>query len=479
MDGVVETRSGRIRGQERNGVWSFSGIPFAGTTAGGNRFRPPTPAPTWAGIRDALEFGPVAPQAGAPLGAVYDAGPDGQSEDCLNLNVWTPGFEGPGRPVMVWVHGGGFTTGSGSGGLYRGGRLARRAGVVAVSFNYRLGALGFLAHPSLEDEGGLGNYGLLDQLAALEWVRDNISVFGGDPLNVTIFGESAGAMSISALLGIPRSKGLFQRAVIESGPPFTHTRERAEVAAHSLTEILGLGTLDRRALESIPADQLVAATRTLGSRLPDPGEITLPLLPVIDGELLPASPVEMVANGSAAEVPLIIGTNRDEVTLFAAGDPRLSNIDDEGLRRWTSRTAPGVDTDALIEEYRAVRSQRGEPVSPLDLWMSIGTDVLFRWPSLRLAAAQQLHQVQTFVYLFVWESPLFDGALGSTHAVGNPVRLWRRRPSGRCRPGRGRTGSRRALRPHARSLDLVRRGPATPPTTWPTGPRGTPTGGPP
>jgi para-nitrobenzyl esterase len=370
-------------------------------------------------VRDASEFGPCAPQA-ASLDGLAFSGPEGQSEDCLNLNVWTTGFEAPTRPVMVWVHGGGFTTGSGSGALFRGGRLAKNTGVVVVTFNYRLGALGFLAHPALADGGALGNYGLLDQIAALEWVRDNIATFGGDPANVTIFGESAGAMSISALLGIPKAQGLFHRAIIESGPPYTHSAERAERAAMDLAHELGLSTIDRSTFESIPADDFVAATRVLQARTPDPGEITLPFLPTIDGHLLPDSPTSMVAGGSASSIPLMIGTNRDEMTLFAAGDPRLSGIDDSGLAHWTSRAAPSVDAGALIESYRSARAERGESTDARHLWVAIGTDVVFRWKSLQFAAAHHAHQANTYVYLFVWESPAFGGVLGSSHGLEIP-----------------------------------------------------------
>ena len=237
MDGVVEVHGGRVRGVERNGTWSFSGIPYAATPAGRRRWRPPAPVAPWSGIRECDRFGPVAHQAPMEIEAFMGGEPEAASEDSLSLNIWTPGVDGGHRPVMVWVHGGSFVSGSGSGGMYRGGRLAREGNVVVVTINYRLGLFGFLAHPVLaepdqtwldgEQWSGFGNWGLADQIAALRWVRDHIASFGGDPGKVTLFGESAGGMSVSALLGASAAKGLFHRAIVQSGPPYTHSVEAA------------------------------------------------------------------------------------------------------------------------------------------------------------------------------------------------------------------------------------------------------------
>ncbi len=237
MTGVVEVRSGRVRGVQRNGVWSFSGIPYAAPPDGPRRWRPPQSPVPWSGVRVCDRFGPIAPQAPGLVELSLGGEPDEHSEDCLSLNIWTPAPDTARRPVMVWVHGGSFLSGSGAGSLYRGGMLAREGDVVVVTINYRLGMLGFLAHPCLEDPSqiwldgeewaGFGNWGLADQIAALHWVRDHIAGFGGDPDNVTVFGESAGGISISALLGVPSVRGLFHRAIIESGPPYTHSSEQA------------------------------------------------------------------------------------------------------------------------------------------------------------------------------------------------------------------------------------------------------------
>ncbi len=424
MDGVLEISGGRIRGRERSGVWAFSGVPYARAPVGPLRWRPPQPPAPWRGVRDAVEFGPVAPQPRALAGVAVPGDPAEESEDCLTLNVWTPSPDGARRPVMVWIHGGGFTSGTGAGLLSRGGDLARHGDVVVVTVNYRLGALGYLAHPSLAGgpgpDGTAGNWGLRDQVAALRWVHDHIAAFGGDPGNVTVFGESAGGMSVSALLGVPAARGLFHRAIVQSGPPYTHTPARARRAAEDLVRELGLVAPTREVLEGVPAADLVAATRALRDRLPPPGELPLPLLPVVDGAVLPRRPEEAVAAGAVADVPLLLGTNRDELSFFAFGDPRMAGMDDEALARWMARAAPHVPPGEVVERYRAARVARGEPVAPFDLWVSAGSDLVFRWPTLALAAAQRTHQPRTYVYLFAWETPAFGGTMGSCHGLEIP-----------------------------------------------------------
>jgi len=360
--------------------------------------------------------------------------PDEHSEDCLSLSVWTPGTDGSHRPVMVWVHGGGFTSGSGAGDLYRGGVLAREGDVVVVTINYRLGALGFLAHPALaapdepwlggERWRGCGNWGLADQVAALAWVRDHIADFGGDPGNVTLFGESAGAMGIAALLAVPEARGLFHRAVVESGPPYWLTLDGAADRAERLAARLGV-PLTREALARVPADDLVRETTALGASLRiGEGGLPLPVLPVIDGGLLGRPPEEAIAGGSSAGVPLMVGTTRDEAAFFAVGLPELSKLDDAGVARWVTRAgAPPREAPGLVAAYRAARSERGDPVTPRDLWVAIASDLIFRLPSVRLAdihARAASPGVGTFTYLFTWETPAFGGILGSCHALEIP-----------------------------------------------------------
>jgi para-nitrobenzyl esterase len=395
------------------------------------RWRPPIAAETWDGIRDASTFSPIAPQSASVAGITSPSDPDNSephSEDCLSLNVWTPNLPdmptstaGTGRPVMVFVHGGGFTSGSGSVFLYRGGSLVRNGDAVVVTLNYRLGALGFLGHRAMSGPDRLvGNWGLHDQVAALRWVHDNIDAFGGDANNVTVFGESAGGFSVAALLGAPDAAGLFRRAIVQSGGPYAHSVEEAERAAARLAEVVGVARCDRDSLERVPAAELVAATEEIGRRRPDPGMLPLPFLPTIDGVFLPCHPLAAVADGVASGIDLLIGTNRDEMTLFGLGNPALMNMDEAGVDRWMANELPDVPAGEVVEAYRSARGGRAEPVGPRDLWVAAGTDIVFRWPSLQLAAAHVARGSTAFVYLFDWESPAFDGILGSCHALELP-----------------------------------------------------------
>ena len=286
--------------------------------------------------------------------------PGEQGEDCLTLNVWTPELVGA-RPVLVWLHGGAFLRGSGASTLYHGFRLATRGDVVLVTINYRLGVLGFLAHPELADPdagGAIGNWGLLDQVAALRWVRDNIAAFGGDPQNVTIFGQSAGGMSVAALLAVPAAQGLFHRAIVQSGPPRAMPAERAEEMAAKLLGELGVGAVAD--LRRVPVTALLKAEASLYAQRP---RTPLTLTPVVDGAVLQADPLKAIADGAAADVPLLIGTNRDEFKLFMRPPPRQQPPDEEALRRRIERIfrAADVHLDALetIESYRAIRRSAG------------------------------------------------------------------------------------------------------------------------
>jgi para-nitrobenzyl esterase len=373
----------------------------------------------------------VAPQATGGLEAMLGATPVPDSEDCLSLNVWTPGPDTGRRPVMVWIHGGSFTGGSGSGGFYRGGVLAREHDVVVVTVNYRLGLLGFLGHPALAEPGqtwldgvpwdGWANWGVADQVAALAWVRDHIAGFGGDPGNVTVFGESAGAMCVSALLAVPAAAGLFHRAVAQSGPPFTSSAARAVERAERFAAQLGV-PCTRDGLGAVPAGHLVAAVTELERQ--EGAASGLQLMPVVDGGLLDRTPLDAVADGSVADVPLLVGTTRDEWTLFALGDPGLSALDDDGLRRRVQRIAPDPGAaDQVVAAVRAARAGRGESTAPSDLFTAITTEFVFRVGTVQLADAHAgvaRPGVGTYSYLFTWESPILGGVLGSCHALEIP-----------------------------------------------------------
>jgi para-nitrobenzyl esterase len=457
VDGMVEVQGGLLSGRERHGIWSFSGIPYAAPPVGPLRWHPPLAPEPWAGIRECDAFGPIAPQTPPIPGMSIGGAPDEQSEECLTLNIWTPGLGGEARPVMVWIHGGGFNSGTGAGDLYRGGTLAREGNVVVVTINYRLGALGFLAHHALQpptsswaggDEWtGFGNWGIADQIAALVWVRDHIAGFGGDPGNVTIFGESAGGMSVSALLGIPTAGGLYHRAIVESGPPFTHSADEAAARAELLAEKLGV-PLTRQALEQVPAAELVRVGQEIGQSLAlGDGGLPLPFLPAVDGGLLRRPPEIEVADGASSDIPLLIGTNRDEAAFFAIALPAVNALDEAGLLRWVQRVVPSAESaQGLIDGYRTARAGRGESAAPRDLWVAIATDAVFRAPSVLLADSHALAGsgsigdslssassngkrsggggvpggAGTYVYLFTWETPAFGGLLGSCHALEIP-----------------------------------------------------------
>jgi para-nitrobenzyl esterase len=319
---VVE--GGAIHGAQSSGIWSYLGIPYAAPPVGDLRWKPPQPVVPWKGVRDCTAYGPSCPQQ-----LSLELGPlriGKTSEDCLYLNVWTPAAS-PGErlPVMVWIHGGSFTSGSGSMPIYSGETLARAGKVVVVTINYRLGALGFLAHPALSAEspqGVSGNYGLLDQIAALRWVQKNIAAFGGDPRRVTAFGESAGAISILDLTASPLAAGLFQRAIVESGilqeagmgTQTGWSLQQAERAGEKFVRGLGVTGPDAlEAMRKLSADQLLAAAAAQPTDFLTEG---LPCKPVIDGYVLPESATDVFAAGKQMDVPLLIGSNSDEGELF-------------------------------------------------------------------------------------------------------------------------------------------------------------------
>jgi len=412
MDPVVETRLGKLRGAREEGLERFLGIPFAAPPLGARRFAAPEPAAPWAGVRDATRFGPSAPQLPIPFDLIAGMDVGATDEDCLYLNVFTPAADGARRPVLVWVHGGAFTIGSGSQRMYDARPLVRRGDVVVVTLNYRLGALGFLA---LEDDGATPNPGLLDQLAALRFVRENAAAFGGDPANVTVFGESAGGMSVGCLLGMPGARGLFERAVPMSGA--AHTVNAPEAAARVRADLcreLGAADGDLAALRAAPVDALLAAQqRCEAAYLGHP--LRMGFRPCVDGRTLPVRPIEAIRGGSARDVDVLVGATRDEWRLFALMDPALRDLDEAGLRRRLEARAPGHE-ERILGAYRAARPG----ASPAELFSAIESDRLFRIPAVRLAEAQSAHREGTFAYLFTWESPLFGGRLGACHGIDVP-----------------------------------------------------------
>jgi para-nitrobenzyl esterase len=413
MSDVAHTQQGEVRGREKNGVLLFAGIPYAAPPVGPGRFLPPEPHPAWSGVRDAQRFGPAAPQLpGEGVLGIRDVRWD---EDCLTLNVSTPAADGGRRPVLVWIHGGGFQTGQGAIPWYDGGSFARKGGVVTVSINYRLGALGF-AH--LAGIGGAGYessgvLGILDQIAALRWVRDNIAAFGGDPGRVTIAGESAGGMSVGILLGCPAARGLFRGAIAQSGAAQHVIAEpKAREVAGRLAEALRASGVDdlraRSAAEILDAHRAVAVSYVEESRGDPTGLGGMPFRPVVEGHALPVPPVESVRKGNAADVAVMIGTNADETTIWSYG-----TFDDARARRVFGRYLAHPDA---YHTYRAARPA----AAPADLITALTTDFTFRIPAVRLAEAQLAAGGRAYHYLFTWRSRALGGRLGATHALEIP-----------------------------------------------------------
>jgi para-nitrobenzyl esterase len=430
MGTVATTRAGTLEGETVRGIELFRGVPYARPPVGKLRFRPPEPVEPWSGVRRAVRTGPTSPQLSPVLPLLerlIGGGGAGHSEDCLYLNVWTPAVDGRRRPVLVWIHGGAFVMGSGSTRLYSGRRMAMRGDVVVVTLNYRLGALGFLNLRGLipGSDDAPSNAGLRDQIAAPEWVRDNIEAFGGDPENVTIFGESAGAMSVATLLGTPRAQGLFHRAVMQSGAAHNVlTKEQSAGIAELLLRELGLDALDTAALEGIRVPRLLRAQRDVALK----GGMQLGLLPwapSVDDDLLPGQPLDAVARGCSSSVPILIGTNRDEWKLFMLGDRRGRQLDEDGLRKRLELTLPGREPDGTphaelaLETYRRTRTGRGR-ASPTALWIAIQSDRVFRYPATRLAELHAAHTPSTYSYLFTWAPPLARNQLGAAHGLEIP-----------------------------------------------------------
>jgi len=411
---VVDTNMGRVEGFERNGVLQFRGIRYANPPVGDLRWQPPQPCQPWTGVRPAISFGPVAPQGPSPVSSIFGIADFGGkhpdiSEDCLSLNVYAPARGAEHSPVMVWIHGGSFIGGSNRNVWYNGTSFAQK-GVVVVTINYRLGAFGFLDLG--DEEPGASNRGLLDQVAALEWVHKNIAAFGGDPANVTIFGNSAGAMCIGSLLTLPAASGLFQRAILQSGAAATfQSRHQAADVTASMTAALG----SRDYLRIATWEQVVRAQGEVFIEMAGRGD-GLPFMPVVDDAVLPHAPIEAISKGAAAQVRLLMGTNSDEATLFLALALSGADLSKEFVIHRLDQTSGGAGR----ELYDAYRSVLGASAEPKDVWVAVETDRGFRAPAIQLAAAQARQTRDVWMYLFTHESPALDGMLKSCHGLEIP-----------------------------------------------------------
>ncbi|MHA1727624.1 MAG: carboxylesterase/lipase family protein [Promethearchaeota archaeon] len=414
---TVEIKSGKLRGYIDKNINIFKGIPYAQN----QRFKPSTPAESWSGILETTEFGPSAPQNFLPNLLSKKQKPQSET-DCLTLNIWTPGLDGKKRPVMIWIHGGGFISGSSDGTIYSGFSIAKRGNIVVVNFNYRLGILGLLYHPKLKDKksGLAGNWGFFDQITALKWVSDNIEKFGGDPANVTIFGESAGSASVCLLMISPAARGLFHRVIAQSGAPFPATQEQGIEAAELVFKELGCSPDNIDKLRNMEIEKILEVQKKW--QLIQKRDLTAPR-PVLDGILLTHGPFDAINAGYTEGIELLIGSNRDEMKLFYSQNPELKNLNEERLIERLSKDIPnyyGINGDKnkikrLLEIYRSVRAKRGAPVDPYELYCAMSTDYMLRIPKMRFAEKHQKKGQKSYTYLFTWESPI--KGLGSCHAL--------------------------------------------------------------
>ncbi len=421
MDAIVQTRAGGVRGTVVEGIFCFKGVPYAAPPVGPDRFRRPQPVRGWNGMRDAANFGAKPPQPIAPPEiAAMAPDPSAVGADCLNLNIWTRAPGDARMPVMVWIPGGMFEVGSGA--SYDGARFARD-GVVCVTINYRVGAEGFLFVDGVD-----ANLGLLDQIAALAWVRDNIAAFGGDPSNVTIFGESAGAMSIGALLAMPAAEGLFHRAILQSGGAHTvMSPATARKVARQFAARLDVQPT-REGFANVDAVRLIEAQTELKSAIgadPDPARwgdevvaTMMPFHPVIDGEIIPARPIDRISAGASAAVDVMAGSNVDDWRLFVVANG-LMGIGEDILRGpvaqngFRALAAYGLSPDQALTAYRA----HYPGASAADILAYVQTDWWCRVPAVALAEARANGQAATFMYEFAWPSPAGGGLIGACHGL--------------------------------------------------------------
>lgn len=418
---VVETTAGKLRGITVDGIFQFRGVPYGASTAGANRFMPPQPVAPWSGIRDAYGYGEISPQPYSspshPFGNLidFDLHAGAMGEDCLNLNVWTPGLDGAKRPVIVYFHGGGLSTGSGNHDLYIGDRLARFADVVVVTVNHRLSALGYI---NLTDLGApaeyadAGNAGILDLAQSLEWVRDNIAGFGGNPGNVMIFGQSGGGTKVGAVMGMERARGLYHSAAIQSGSLDLASREDSAAAAEQLLKALGIGK-DWAKLQQLPPEALIEAQLSIGtfdwiSGKP-PTRPQPQFTAVLDGRTFTAPLADPATLRKSAHIPLIVGYCKDD-----AGWP-MTNFDltDTGLQQVAVELAGSERAAEAVQLY----TEHYPNASPFLLQAAMLTDRDLLPAVTAVAERRAALGGKTYVYRFDWPSQAMNGVFGAVHGM--------------------------------------------------------------
>ncbi|MBA3027989.1 MAG: carboxylesterase/lipase family protein [Desulfobacteraceae bacterium] len=420
---IVDTKLGKLKGFVKDDTQTFLGIQYGKSTAGERRFMPPEPPEPWQGVIDACDFGPICPQGGSLAdNALADnqvIGPLPKlplSEDCLYLNVWTPAVKDHGkRPVLFWLHGRGFAEGAGSEGWYDGTKLSQRGDVVVVTINHRLNIFGYLYLAELGGEkyATSGVNGMLDAVLALEWVRDNIAEFGGDPDNVTIFGESGGGLKVGTLMALPRAEGLFHKAVMQSGPGLRGVDPKlATPFARKVLEHFDIKKEELHKLHDLTSEQLLDAVTKLAGIGPGASGF---LAPVVDGKVYPRHAFIPDAVPTAVNIPLIIGTNKDESALFSAADPKRVSFDEEELHRRLDRLLGERKTE-ILDVYRQNRPR----VTPWDLYIGIISESMRLW-SIQLAEKKAAAGgAPVYMYLFTWESNYMGGIFKSCHAMEIP-----------------------------------------------------------
>jgi para-nitrobenzyl esterase len=407
------TTGGRVLGLHHSGVNHFRGVPYGAPTGGEHRFRAPRPVVPWSGLRECFGHGQVSPQLPTPLTHRYGrlihldlaTAEGGMGEDCLNLNLWTPALgDGGRRPVLFCIHGGGFAIGSANSPLYDGAELARRGNVVVVSANHRLGSLGFLNLRDLgasEEFAAAGSLGIRDLVLALEWVRDNAEVFGGDRGKVTVFGQSGGGWKTSVLLAAPAARGLIHRAAVQSGSLLRlRTREESVQSSAALLRELNLTPTTLTKLFAVPWQEIIAAQDKVGA---------LNFAPVLDDDFLPHHPCDPDAPAESSDVPLIVSTVLDDASLFFDH----FDLDEAGLRRWLQSRYP-LQTDAILRLYRGVWPN----APPFLLFARIVTDSGFRrFAHLHAERKARLARAPVYCYRFDWTTPALGGLYGAAHAT--------------------------------------------------------------
>ena len=424
---MVETAQGRVEGTTQNGIHSFMGLPFARPPLGRLRFQPPQPPEPWSGVRSATRNGPAPIQAAVPLFRFLNAGAARQSEDCLYLNIWTPGLDAKRRPVLVWIHGGGFLVGSGSTSVYHGHELVDRGDVVVVTLNYRLGALGFIhldrvCGPGFEQSSNLG---LRDQLAALAWVRENIDRFGGDANNVTVCGQSAGAMSVASLLGTDSEERVFKRAILQSGAAgHVLSRSRADEIAEAFLAALAQPARTAGSLGEIPTSRILQAQGRINREFANASELMV-MVPCVDGALIPQPPLSQVSGGHASDVDLMIGTTLDEWKLFSPLEARLPSLGRDELQERFAETLPIISPRApaprvAAQLYRKAVQERGGRTTAFEVWSAYQSARIFHQPASELARAHAEAGGRVYSYLFSWRPPAFGNSVGACHAIDVP-----------------------------------------------------------